>query len=320
MARAAYDDEGVPIPGPNQPAVVRPRVTFVTRKLGSAAREKWVVAADPSAMASPHHAGHDAFIVRLPVGDGRLPVTGAPPDSAADRLRKAIQAHDPGTQVAVPEGSPVSGLYLTSIDGVSGYVSGDGRYFIVGDMLDLVSRNNVTEQQRQAKRRALLEQVAPNEGILFAPTKPEHTIIVFTDADCPYCRKLHGELPQLEARGIAVRYIAFPRSGPNTKSWRTMAAVWCSSDRARCADSCDGWRSRDCCRVMQRRSHRQALRARATARNSRHADDRPEGRHFARRLYATRQAPYRPRDARRRWRGRAATVSGGREPTTPVYR
>jgi thiol:disulfide interchange protein DsbC len=54
---------------------------------------------------------------------------------------------------------------------------------------------------------------------------------VFTDVDCPYCRKLHGELAQLEARGIAVRYMAFPRSGPNTEAWRTMAAVWCSSDR-----------------------------------------------------------------------------------------
>ena len=49
-----------------------------------------------------------------------FPVTGAPSDSAAARLRKVIQAHDRGTQVAALEGSPVSGLYLTSIDGVSG--------------------------------------------------------------------------------------------------------------------------------------------------------------------------------------------------------
>jgi thiol:disulfide interchange protein DsbC len=146
-------------------------------------------------------------------------------------LRKAIQAHDPAAQVAAPTRSPVNGMYLTSIDGVSGYVSADGRYFIVGDMLDLASHRNVSEESKQATRRALLAKLAPNEGILFAPAKPKHTIIVFTDVDCPYCRKLHGELAQLEARGIGVRYMAFPRSGPNTKAWRTMAAVWCSSDR-----------------------------------------------------------------------------------------
>jgi thiol:disulfide interchange protein DsbC len=146
-------------------------------------------------------------------------------------LRRAVQAHDPAAQVAVPANSPVAGMYLTSIDGVSGYVSADGRYFIVGDMLDLASNSNVTEKFRQAARRSLLEKVAPDESILFAPVRPKYTVIVFTDVDCPYCRKLHSELAQLQARGIAVRYMAFPRSGPNTKAWKTMAAVWCSSDR-----------------------------------------------------------------------------------------
>ncbi len=36
---------------------------------------------------------------------------------------------------------------------------------------------------------------------------------------------------ELEARGIAVRYLAFPRSGAGTKAWSTMAAVWCAGDR-----------------------------------------------------------------------------------------
>ncbi len=149
----------------------------------------------------------------------------------ASTLVKAVRAHDPAAQVAAPEHSPVHGMYLTSIDGVSGYISTDGRYFIVGDMLDLASRSNVTETQRQTNRRALLQKVRPDEAIVFGPAKPRHTIIVFTDVHCPYCRKLHGVLDQLESQGVAVRYMAFPRSGPNTKAWRTMAAVWCAKDR-----------------------------------------------------------------------------------------
>ena len=147
------------------------------------------------------------------------------------KMRVAVQANDPGAQVSAVDGSPVSGLFLTTIDGVSGYVSADGRYFIVGDMLDLKSRTNVTEERRKATRRELLKKIGPAEAIVFGPEKPKYTITVFTDADCPYCRKLHGELEQLEAKGIAVRYLAFPRSGPDTKSWKTMAAVWCAKDR-----------------------------------------------------------------------------------------
>lgn len=114
---------------------------------------------------------------------------------------------------------------------MSGYVTADGRYFIVGDMLDLASRSNVTETQRQEKRRGLLQKVTPGEVIVFGPEKPRYSVIVFTDVDCPYCRKLHGELDELQKRGIAVRYLAFPRSGPGTKAWKTMAAVSCSKDR-----------------------------------------------------------------------------------------
>ena len=147
------------------------------------------------------------------------------------KVRGAVEGNDPAAQVSAVEGSPVSGLYLTTIDGVSGYVSADGRYFIVGDMLDLKSRTNVTEERRKVTRRELLKKIAPGEAIVFGPEKPKYTITVFTDADCPYCRKLHGELEELEEKGIAVRYVAFPRSGPGTKSWRTMAAVWCASDR-----------------------------------------------------------------------------------------
>jgi thiol:disulfide interchange protein DsbC len=123
-------------------------------------------------------------------------------------------------------------MFQTSIDGVSGYVSADGRYFIIGDMLDLQSRRNVTEEGRKERRRALLQKVKAGEAIEFGAKKAKHTVYVFTDVDCPYCTKFHEGIDQLQARGGAVRYLAFPRSGPNTSSWRRMTAVWCSVDRA----------------------------------------------------------------------------------------
>src|SRR5688572_28532188 len=97
------------------------------------------------------------------------------------KVRGAVQANDPGAQVTAVDRSPVRNLYLTTIDGVSGYVSADGRYFIVGDMLDLASRTNVTEERRKATRRALLTKIKPEEAIVFGPPKPKYTITVFTD-------------------------------------------------------------------------------------------------------------------------------------------
>ena len=76
-----------------------------------------------------------------------------------------------------------------------------------------------------------MKKIGPGEAIVFGPEKPKYTITVFTDVDCPYCRKLHGEVEELGRKGVEVRYVAFPRSGPGTKAWRTMTAVWCAEDR-----------------------------------------------------------------------------------------
>jgi thiol:disulfide interchange protein DsbC len=98
-------------------------------------------------------------------------------------------------------------------------------------MLDLASRKNVTEEKRKATRQELLKKIGLGEAIVFGPEKPKYSIVVFTDVDCPYCRKLHGEMEELGRKGVEVRYVAFPRSGPGTKAWRTMTAVWCAKDR-----------------------------------------------------------------------------------------
>jgi len=63
---------------------------------------------------------------------------------------------------------------------------------------------------------------------------------VFTDTSCPYCRKLHQEVPELQQAGVTVRYVAFPRSGLQGKAYRTMRAVWCAEDRRAAMDSAKG--------------------------------------------------------------------------------
>jgi thiol:disulfide interchange protein DsbC len=108
-----------------------------------------------------------------------VPAFGASVDEVGGKLHSVIQAHDPGAHFSAPEGSPVSGLFQTSIDGVSGYVSADGRYFVVGDMLDLASRRNVTEEGRKERRRELLQKVGAGEAIEFGGEGEVHGVGVY---------------------------------------------------------------------------------------------------------------------------------------------
>jgi thiol:disulfide interchange protein DsbC len=129
--------------------------------------------------------------------------------------------------------SPIPGLYEVAIGASVSYMSSDGRYMIRGDIYDSVTEENLTEARRTSVRVKAIENVGEDSMIVFSP-EPEqvkHTITVFTDIDCGYCRKLHRQVDDYNDRGIKVRYMFFPRSGPDTLSWYKAEHVWCADDR-----------------------------------------------------------------------------------------
>lgn len=127
--------------------------------------------------------------------------------------------------------TPFDNLYEVQLGPNIIYISGDGRYILKGDLLDMHARTNMTENERTLARKQIFASLSNNEFIEFSPEKPEHTIYVFTDVDCAYCRKLHKDVPALNDGGVSVRYLAYPRGGMGTNTARLMQSVWCSDNR-----------------------------------------------------------------------------------------
>jgi thiol:disulfide interchange protein DsbC len=99
-------------------------------------------------------------------------------------------------------------------------------------MVDVDSNVNVTENRRRGIRARMIDSIPESEMLVYSPKEPaKYTITVFTDIDCGYCRKLHSQIAEYNKLGIRVRYLFFPRSGPNTESWSKAEAVWCSANR-----------------------------------------------------------------------------------------
>ncbi len=145
--------------------------------------------------------------------------------------RATIADKIPGTTIEDIRPSPIKGLYEVRMGADTAYVTADGRYVISGDLYDLDTRANLTEEGRAAERRNVLAKLDERDMIVFSPASTQHTVTVFTDVDCGYCRKLHSEIEQLTKLGVRVRYLAYPRSGPGSADWRKMEAVWCAKDR-----------------------------------------------------------------------------------------
>jgi thiol:disulfide interchange protein DsbC len=112
------------------------------------------------------------------------------------------------------------------------YLSQDGRFIIQGDLIDLKERTNLTEARLDTQRSKALAAIGEDQMVVFAPAEPaKHTITVFTDIDCAYCRKFHQEIADYNRNGIKVRYLLYPRAGIGSDSYDKAVAVWCSPNR-----------------------------------------------------------------------------------------
>ncbi|MBV8341132.1 MAG: DsbC family protein [Gammaproteobacteria bacterium] len=170
------------------------------------------------------------LVMLLALSGAVLPAAAQQPSAKGD-ARAEIAAHIPGARAEELRSSPIPGVYELTRGTDIAYVTADGKYAFSGDLYDLGTNNNLTEQRRRELRIKRIAAVPESEMLIFGPKDPKYTITVFTDVDCPYCRKLHSQMAEYNRLGVRVRYLLFPRTGPNTPSWTKAEQVWCSADR-----------------------------------------------------------------------------------------
>jgi len=129
--------------------------------------------------------------------------------------------------------SRLPGLYEVMIGSRLLYVSADGKYLFVGsgDLIDLESMENLSDQRRRELVLAAVAAVDEKDMIVIGPADAKRTLTVFTDVDCPYCAKFHLEVPRLVENGVKVRYLLYPRAGLRGRTYQRSIAVWCAEDR-----------------------------------------------------------------------------------------
>lgn len=164
---------------------------------------------------------------------GLLVAAGVSAATPEETVRKAMGALAPNVKIDAVQDSAVPGFYEAIAGGEFVYVTKDGKYIIDGNAYDVEAKHDLTADARARIRKDALDKVGPDKRIVFsppAPLAPKHTITVFTDVDCPFCRRFHQQIAAYNAKGIAVDYLFYPLSihpGADKKA----EAVWCSQDR-----------------------------------------------------------------------------------------
>lgn len=130
--------------------------------------------------------------------------------------------------------SPIPGLYEVRVTrGPTLYVGEGGEFLVAGDLFGIQPNGfvNLQEQARAEERAVAMAKVDKRDAIVFAPDGETKAFVnVFTDVDCGYCQKLHREVPELNAMGIEVRYLGYPRAGIGSQSYKKLVTAWCADD------------------------------------------------------------------------------------------
>lgn len=155
----------------------------------------------------------------------------AEPAGEYAQLEKTLRTQIPQMSPDQIGPSPVPGLLEVRYGAQLYYATRDGRFLIDGSIYDLEQGRNVTAPRLAQARVQAIETFGEDNMVVFAPDKPKHTVTVFTDLDCPYCQRLHQQMEAYHAKGIALRYVLFPRSSVGAPSYTKAVSVWCAEDR-----------------------------------------------------------------------------------------
>lgn len=144
-------------------------------------------------------------------------------------LKKSIQAHFPDSEIESLTPTPFQGLYEVVIGGEIFYTDKEAKYFFMGHVVDTKTRVSLTSERMQEirdARRIAIDTLPLEHAIKSVKGNGKRTLIVYSDPNCPYCKRLEEEL--VNATDVTIHILLYPIL---KGSIATATAIWCSDDR-----------------------------------------------------------------------------------------
>jgi len=149
-------------------------------------------------------------------------------------IRKTLTQQFPGASITSVQKTPYSGLFEVYLDGQLIYVDAKAQYVFAGEVIDLKSRSNLTQARLNQLQAVKWNTLPLGDALKTVKGKGERKLVVFSDVDCPYCRKFEAELAKVD--NITVYTFLYPIEGLHPKAVQTSKQIWCAPDRNKAWD------------------------------------------------------------------------------------
>jgi len=171
-----------------------------------------------------------------------VPAFGQSPAKAGDaaaaaeaaKVKRALEEKFPGAQVANVAKSPYFGLYEAQFDGQMVYTDAKVGYVLVGSIYDATTKQNLSEERLRKLNRVAFDSLPLELALKKVKGNGTRKLVVFSDADCPFCARLETELKGID--DVTIYTFLYPIDQLHPDSARKSKIIWCSPDKIKAWD------------------------------------------------------------------------------------
>jgi thiol:disulfide interchange protein DsbC len=157
----------------------------------------------------------------------------ASPDIVA--IRSALEQRFPGAQINHVAKSNYLGLYEVMLDDNLVYTDQSAAYLFVGSMYDTATKQNLTEARSRKLNRVAVDKLPYELAFKRVKGDGSRKLVIFSDADCPFCHRLETEIKGLD--NVTIYTFLFPIDQLHPNAAKKSKQIWCSADKAKAWDT-----------------------------------------------------------------------------------
>ncbi|MBB5019239.1 thiol:disulfide interchange protein DsbC [Chitinivorax tropicus] len=150
--------------------------------------------------------------------------------AVAEDIKKKLAERLPNVKIDSVANTPISGLYEVVVNKRDiVYVDREAKYLMDGNLVDLSVRKSLTEERAADLRRVDFGTLPFDDAIKVVKGKGERKLAVFSDPDCPFCKRLEASLKDMD--NVTIYTFLYPLAQLHPDAPRKSALVWCAADR-----------------------------------------------------------------------------------------
>ena len=144
-------------------------------------------------------------------------------------LTGRLQALYPSTRFGEIRPTPWPGVFEVAMGANLAYVDASGQYFLFGHLYDMKAQRDLTAERKDTLARIDFNALPLADAIKDVRGRGSRALAIFSDPDCPHCRRLEAELKGLS--DVTIHTFLMPIASLHPQARAKAIAVWCAKDR-----------------------------------------------------------------------------------------